>query len=68
MLSQDFLCSWDHQMFQVDLFQPSLIRVCETAAAVDLREVYVDSADKGRDAFRKIRLMLGQNAPLGELE
>ena len=63
MLSQDFLGSWDHQMFQVDLFQPSLIRVCETAAAVDLREVYVDSADKSRNAFGKTPFIVAQDVP-----
>jgi hypothetical protein len=67
MLSQDFPGSWDQQMFQVDLFQTSLIRISETAAAVDLGEVYVDSADKTRNAFGETPF-LSAKIYLGELE
>ena len=50
-------------MLQIDLFEPVLIRICETAAAVDLREVYVDSADKSGNAFGESRSLFCQDVP-----
>ena len=50
-------------MFQIDIFEPVLIRISETAAAVKLREVYVDSADKSGNAFGETRLLFGQDGP-----